>query len=104
MRPDQILPGRPQWIGRSRPGELSGAQPRHRALPWREEEMQLAVPPSHPLAGRDQVYPADLNGIEYVAFDEDLSIRRELDRFLRAEGVEVHVACTSTIFRRSRKP
>jgi DNA-binding transcriptional LysR family regulator len=62
------------------------------ALPWREEEMQLAIPPSHPLAGRAQVYPADLNGIEYVAFDEDLSIRRELDRFLRAEGVEVRVA------------
>ena len=61
------------------------------ALPWREEEMQVAVPPSHPLANRDQVYPADLNGIEYVAFDEDLTIRRELDRFLRAEGAEVRV-------------
>ena len=61
------------------------------ALPWREEEMQLAVPPAHPLAGRAQVYPADLNGIEYVAFDEDLTIRRELDRFLRAEGAEVRV-------------
>ncbi|MGA2114487.1 MAG: LysR family transcriptional regulator [Bryobacteraceae bacterium] len=61
------------------------------ALPWREEEMQLAVPPSHPLASRDQVYPADLNGIEYVAFDEDLTIRRELDRFLRGEGAEVRV-------------
>ena len=62
------------------------------ALPWREEEMQLAVAPSHQLAGRAQVYPADLNGIEYVAFDEDLTIRRELDRFLRGEGVEVRVA------------
>jgi len=62
------------------------------ALPWREEEMQLAVPPSHPLAGRARVYPADLNGTEYVAFDEDLTIRRELDRFLRTEGVEVHIA------------
>jgi len=62
------------------------------ALPWRQEEMQLAVPPSHPLAGRARVYPADLNGTEYVAFDEDLTIRRELDRFLRTEGVEVHIA------------
>src|ERR1035438_6309234 len=32
------------------------------ALPWRNEEMQLAVPPSHPLACRQVVYPADLNG------------------------------------------
>jgi len=62
------------------------------AMAWREEEMQLAVPPSHPLAGRARVYPADLNGMEYVAFDEDLTIRRELDRFLRAEGIEVHIA------------
>jgi DNA-binding transcriptional LysR family regulator len=62
------------------------------ALPWRQEEMQLAVPPSHPLAGCARVYPADLNGTEYVAFDEDLTIRRELDRFLRTEGVEVHIA------------
>ena len=32
------------------------------AIPWREEEMQVAVPPIHPLASRGEVYPADLNG------------------------------------------
>jgi LysR family transcriptional regulator, transcriptional activator of the cysJI operon len=60
------------------------------AIPWREEEMQLAVAPSHPLASRTEVYPADLNGQDFIAFDEDLSIRRELDRFLRAQGIEIH--------------
>ncbi len=60
------------------------------AIPWRDEEMQLAVAPSHPLAARDEVYPADLNGQDFIAFDEDLSIRRELDRFLRAQGIEIH--------------
>src|SRR6266567_7144043 len=48
------------------------------AIPWRSEEMQVAVPPSHPFAGCGAVYPADLNGQDYIGFDEDLSIRREL--------------------------
>ena len=30
-------------------------------------------------------------GIDFIGFDEDLSIRREIDRFLRAHGVAVHV-------------
>ena len=38
------------------------------------------------------MYPADLNGQDFIGFDEDLSIRRELDRFLRAQGVEVNLA------------
>ena len=52
--------------------------------------MQVAVPPSHPLATRDEVYPADLNGQDFIGFDEDLPIRRELDRFLRAQGIEIN--------------
>lgn len=59
------------------------------AIPWREEEMQLAVAPGHPLASRTEVYPADLNGQDFIAFDEDLSIRRELDRFLHEQGIEI---------------
>jgi DNA-binding transcriptional LysR family regulator len=61
------------------------------AILWRREEMQVAVWPSHPLADRAEVNPADLDGIQFIAFDEDLSIRRELDRFLRAQGVTVDV-------------
>jgi len=64
------------------------------AIPWRNEEMQVAVPPSHPIAQRDFVFPADLNGQDFIGFDEDLSIRRELDRFLRAQGVEVKIVMT----------
>lgn len=58
---------------------------------WRREEMQLAAWPSHPLASRAEVNPADLDGIAFIAFDEDLSIRRELDRFLKSHGVAVNV-------------
>ena len=61
------------------------------AIPWRYEQMQVAVSPSHPLAARSEVYPADLNGQTFIGFDEDLSIRREIDRFFRASGVEVNL-------------
>jgi DNA-binding transcriptional LysR family regulator len=61
------------------------------AIPWRREEMYLAAPPAHPLASRETVRPSDLDGIEFIGFDEDLAIRRELDRFLRTQGVTVRM-------------
>jgi LysR family transcriptional regulator, transcriptional activator of the cysJI operon len=62
------------------------------AIPWRDEEMQVAVPPTHPFASRSEVFPADLSGQTFVGFDEDLSIRRELDRFFKTQNVEVNLA------------
>ncbi len=62
------------------------------AIPLREEDMDVAVPPNHPLASRGEIYPADINGYAFIGFDEDLRIRRELDRFLRAQGVEINLA------------
>ena len=62
------------------------------AIPWRKETMQVAVPPGHPFASREEVWPADLNGQDFIGFDEDLSIRRELDKYLRANGATVNVA------------
>ena len=41
----------------------------------------VAAAPSHPLARRRVLLPADFNGQDFIGFDEDLSIRRELDRF-----------------------
>jgi LysR family transcriptional regulator, transcriptional activator of the cysJI operon len=61
------------------------------ALPWREEAMVVAVPPSHPFAGLAAVQPEDLNGCDFIGFDEDLKIRREMDKFFRSNGVEVRV-------------
>lgn len=58
-------------------------------IPWRQEEMVVAVAPDHPLAGRQSVQASDLNGTEFVGFDDDLPIRRDVDRFLREQGVEV---------------
>jgi LysR family transcriptional regulator, transcriptional activator of the cysJI operon len=61
------------------------------AIHWRDEEMQVAVPPSHPFASRGEVHPADLSGQSFVGFDEDLLIRRDLDRFFKAQGVDVNL-------------
>lgn len=61
-------------------------------LPWREERMVLACPPAHPLAGQTAVRPAQLAGEKYIAFDKELGIRRQVDRFLRQHGAAVEVA------------
>jgi DNA-binding transcriptional LysR family regulator len=61
-------------------------------IPWREEEMSVAAAVSHPFAGKAVLLPADLNGQDFIGFDEDLSIRRELDRFFREQGIEMRMA------------
>lgn len=58
-------------------------------IPWRREEMAVALPPGHRLAQWEVLRPADLNGEDYVGFDEDLPIRRVQDRFFREHGVGV---------------
>jgi DNA-binding transcriptional LysR family regulator len=60
-------------------------------LPWREEEMVVAVSPYHPLAAKSEVLPADLDGLDFIGFDEDLPIRRGIDRFLREHHVHVNM-------------
>jgi DNA-binding transcriptional LysR family regulator len=62
------------------------------AIPWRDEEMVLTCAPGHPLATRKTVAPALLHNEKFVGFDKRLVIRREVDRFLRDQGVTVDVA------------
>jgi DNA-binding transcriptional LysR family regulator len=60
-------------------------------IPWREERMMVAAHPSHPLAGRSLVAPGDLNGQNFIAFDEEVIIQRELDRFFRDNQIQVTI-------------
>ncbi|MDQ6758480.1 MAG: LysR family transcriptional regulator [Acidobacteriota bacterium] len=60
-------------------------------IPWRQEEMVLAVSPYHALANKSEVVPQDLEGADFIGFDEDLPIRRGIDRFLREHRVRVNL-------------
>jgi DNA-binding transcriptional LysR family regulator len=54
--------------------------------------MTVAAAVTHPLAAKAVLQPSDLNGQDFIGFDEDLSIRRELDRFFREHGIEMRLA------------
>ncbi|MBV8071902.1 MAG: substrate-binding domain-containing protein, partial [Acidobacteriaceae bacterium] len=45
----------------------------------------------HRLAGRAKVKPADLDKDLFVAFDDDLPIQKEIERYLRENKVTVEV-------------
>jgi DNA-binding transcriptional LysR family regulator len=60
-------------------------------IPLRSERMVLVCNPTHPLAQRDEVTVEDLEGQDFVGFDRDLSIRKEVDRFLRQRSVTMRV-------------
>ncbi len=61
------------------------------AIPWRDERMMVAVAPSHPLASRKILKVTDLEGREFVAFDDDLRVGREVMRYLREHSVHVNL-------------
>ncbi|MFO0908727.1 MAG: LysR family transcriptional regulator [Isosphaeraceae bacterium] len=61
-------------------------------IPWREEELVLAVHPSHRFAGRASVDVRELDGESFVSYDSDLSIRKMIDRSLRHHDVGFSVA------------
>ncbi len=67
--------------------------PEHRrditVIPWRNESMAVALPPGHLFADRVTLSGADLEGQDFIAFDEEVIIRREVDRFLRDRAVNV---------------
>ena len=68
------------------------------AIPWQRQRMVVACHPTHRFARmvpdqHDQlgVRPAELAGERFVAFDRELGVRREVDRFLSQYEVEVDV-------------
>jgi DNA-binding transcriptional LysR family regulator len=61
-------------------------------IPWREEEMVVAMAPAHPLAERREIVPADLEGTDFISFDEDLPIARQIARYFRSADVTVNAA------------
>ncbi len=58
----------------------------------RSERMVLVCHPDHKLASQAAVTAEHLDGEEFVTFDRDLSIRKEIDRYLRGRSVSVRIA------------
>lgn len=61
------------------------------ALPWRNEPMVVVCSPSHRFARMSGLAAKDLIGEPFVAFDEGLTIRKEIDRQLKRHRAEVKV-------------
>jgi DNA-binding transcriptional LysR family regulator len=61
-------------------------------IPLRSEKMVVVCHLAHPLAKRHTVTAEQLQGEDFVAFDRDLHIRKEIDRYLRQHAVNLRVA------------
>ena len=62
-----------------------------KVIDWRQEEMVVAASPDHELSRRKSMSVRELEGREFIGFDEDLPIRQEIDRYLDERGVSVNV-------------
>jgi hypothetical protein len=60
-------------------------------VPLQDEPMGFVCHPSHRLARRRLVMPADLAGEPFVAFDAGLTIRKAIDRALRQANVRLNI-------------
>ena len=68
------------------------------AVPVIRDELVLISNPAHPLAGRETVPPAALNGEPFVLREEGSGTRAGLDRFLQDNGLQVYPKWTCQSF------
>lgn len=61
------------------------------ATSWREEPMVLVCAPGHRLGNHGRLALENLAGERMIGFDNELTIRREIDRVLQMHGVEAQV-------------
>jgi DNA-binding transcriptional LysR family regulator len=61
------------------------------AVEWCEEPMAMICSPKHMLAKRESVAGHDIDGMDIIGFDRELRVRREVDRYLARQGIEVQV-------------
>jgi DNA-binding transcriptional LysR family regulator len=61
-------------------------------IPLRSEKMVVVCHLTHPLTKHNTVTAEQLQGEDFVAFDRDLHIRKEIDRYLRQHSVSIRVA------------
>lgn len=61
------------------------------ALPWRDEEMVVAVAPQHPLSNQQTVTASALDGSMFIGFDDDLPIQSQIERYFKGHKVKVEM-------------
>lgn len=60
-------------------------------IPLRSERMVVVCPPEHPLTRHQAVTAEHLQGIDFIGFERDLSIRKEIDRYFRQRSITIHI-------------
>ena len=75
-------------------GVMSYASPSNqlKVWPWREEPFAIAAAPGNALAAEPSVTPERLKDAQFVMPQEGLRVRREIDRWLVVNRIEVQVA------------
>ena len=92
MHPDQIYLR--VLKGQSDLGLISFANPGREltAIPWQEQKMVIACLPNHPFAhSQASLTPHELSDQNFVTFSRGLTVRREIDRFLRRHQTSVRI-------------
>lgn len=59
---------------------------------WQEEPMVLVCSPQHPLSQERKIEFRRLDGADFVAFDQDLKVRNELDRIFNQYSIAPRIA------------
>jgi DNA-binding transcriptional LysR family regulator len=67
------------------------ASPDVAVIPLRSERMAVVCPPGHPLASHQAITAEHLQGTDFIGFDRDLSIRKDIDRYMRQRSISIHV-------------
>jgi DNA-binding transcriptional LysR family regulator len=67
------------------------ASPDINVIPLRSERMVVACLPDHPFTKFTALTAEQLQDAEFIGFDRDLSIRKEIDRHLRQRSIRIHV-------------
>ncbi len=58
---------------------------------WQQEPMRLVCSSEHPLATLNEISLSQINGMEMIGFDRDLTLRHEIDQCLSKAGVNVNI-------------
>jgi DNA-binding transcriptional LysR family regulator len=58
---------------------------------WQQEPMRLVCSSEHPLANHHEVTLSQIDGIEMIGFDRELTLRHEIDLALAKAGISVNV-------------